>query len=64
MTRLNIAFNSRQQCAIEWMAGELGVNKSEVLKRALALLEVALRERRNGNQLAVTRPASSPPACS
>lgn len=53
--RLNVAFSDRQHAALERMAKELETTKAGVLKTALSLLEVALREKRQGNQLAVTR---------
>lgn len=53
--RLNAAFTDRQHAALERMAKELETTKAGVLKTALALLELALREKRQGNQLAVTR---------
>ncbi len=53
--KLNVQFNERQTKALEEMAAELGTTKAGVLKAALALLELALRERREGNALGVVR---------
>jgi hypothetical protein len=53
--KLNVQFNERQQKALEDMAEELGTTKAGVLKTALALLEVAIRERREGNALGVVK---------
>jgi hypothetical protein len=52
---LNVQFNARQARAIEDMADEMGTTKAGVLKTALALLEVAIRERREGNSLGVVK---------
>ena len=54
-SRLNVKFSERQQQALEEMAERLGTTKAGVLKTALSLLEVAIRERREGNQISVTR---------
>jgi hypothetical protein len=54
-SRLNVKFNDRQQKALDEMAQELGTTKAGVLKTALSLLEVALRERKTGNQISVTK---------
>lgn len=47
--KLNVQFNDRQAKTLEDMADELGTTKAGVLKTALALLEVAIRERKDGN---------------
>ncbi|UUO04577.1 hypothetical protein M4951_14375 [Blastopirellula sp. J2-11] len=54
-TRLNIKFNDRQQKSLEQMAEELDTTKAGVLRTALSLLEVAIKERRVGNQISVTK---------
>ena len=54
-TRLNVEFNERQKKALDEMAEELGTTKAGVLKRALSLLEVALREAKQGNRLGVVK---------
>ncbi len=53
--KLNVQFNDRQAKTLEEMAGEMGTTKAGVLKTALALLEVAIRERREGNSLGVVK---------
>ena len=53
--KLNVQFNTRQNKSLEDMADELGTTKAGVLKTALALLEVALREKRDGNSLGVIK---------
>jgi len=53
--KLNVQFNDRQNKSLEDMADELGTTKAGVLKTALALLEVALREKREGNSLGVIK---------
>jgi predicted transcriptional regulator len=56
MTRLNVQFNDKQSKSLEEMAEELGTSKAGVLKAALSLLKVALREREHQNQIAVVGP--------
>ena len=53
--KLHVQFNERQSKTLEDMAAELGTTRAGVLKSALALLELALRERREGNALGVVR---------
>ncbi len=52
---LNVQFNAWQARAIEDMADEMGTTKAGVLKTALALLEVAIRENKEGNSLGVVK---------
>jgi predicted transcriptional regulator len=54
-TRLNVQFTERQNQSLEEMAEELGTTKAGVLKAALSLLKVALREREQKNQIAVVK---------
>lgn len=54
-TRLNVQFTERQNQSLEEMAEELGTTKAGVLKTALSLLKVALREREQKNQIAVVK---------
>ena len=53
--KLNVQFNDRQNKTLGDMAEEMGTTKAGVLKTALVLLEVALRERKEGNGLGVIR---------
>lgn len=53
--RLNVQFNDMQQEALTEMAHELGTTKAGVLKTALSLLEVALREKKQGNRIGVVK---------
>ena len=53
--RLNIQFNEKQKKALEKLANDLGTTKAGVIKTGLSLLEVALREKKLGNQLGVVR---------
>jgi hypothetical protein len=53
--KLNVQFNDRQSKSLEDMAEELGTTKAGVLKTALALLEVALREKKDGNALGIIK---------
>lgn len=52
-TRLNIQFNERQRQTLDAMAEELGTSKAGVLKKALSLLSVSLKERERENELAI-----------
>ncbi len=54
-SKLNVQFNDRQTKRLESMADELGTTKAGVLKTALSLLEVALREKKEGNSLGVIK---------
>ena len=53
--RMNIQFSERQKKSLEEMASELGTSQAGVLKTALSLLRVALREREQNNQIAVVK---------
>ena len=55
MTRLNVQFNDRQKKSLEDMAEELGTTQAGVLKTALSLLKVAIREREQDNEIAVVK---------
>lgn len=52
-SKLNVQFNEKQAKALSDMAEELGTTKAGVLKTALSLLELALREKRQGRSLGV-----------
>jgi len=54
-TRLNIQFNDKQKKSLEDMAEELGTSQAGVLKTALSLLKVAIREREQDNNIAVVK---------
>lgn len=54
-TRLNIQFTDKQKQSLEEMAQELGTSQAGVLKTALQLLKVAIREREQQNQIAVVK---------
>jgi len=54
-SRMNIQFNERQKKSLEEMAAQLGTSLAGVLKTALSLLKVALRELKQHNQIAVVR---------
>lgn len=53
--KLNVQFNERQKKALDEMALELETTKAGVLKMALSLLEVAIRERKDGNRIGVIK---------
>lgn len=54
-TRLNVQFNDKQKKSLEDMADELGTTQAGVLKTALSLLKVAIREREQDNNIAVVK---------
>lgn len=54
-TRLNVQFSERQRKALDELADELDTTKAGVLKAALSLLEVALRERKAGNRIGIVK---------
>jgi hypothetical protein len=54
-TKLNVQFTDRQRRLLDDMAEDLGTTKAGVLKTALSLLEVAVREKKEGNRLGVVR---------
>lgn len=53
--KLNVQLNDRQSKNLEERAEELGTTKAGVLRTALALLEMALREKREGSSLGVIK---------
>ena len=55
MTRLNVQFNERQEKTLAELAAEMGTTKAGVLKKALSLLDVAVRERKDGRELGVVK---------
>ena len=54
-SKFNVQFSVRQNGALEELAAELETTKAEVLKRALALLDIAVREKKSGNHIGVVR---------
>lgn len=52
---MNVHFTERQKKLLEEMAEEMGTTQAGVLKAALSLLRVALREKGNGNDIAVVK---------
>jgi len=55
MARINVRFNDKQQKSLEEVAKTLGTTQAGVLRMALSLLKVAVREREQGNDIAVVR---------
>jgi len=53
--KLNIQFNARQNQVLEEISDDLSMTKAGVLKAALALYEIVLREKRQGNALGIIR---------
>ena len=54
-TRLNIQFSDKQKKSLDEMAQELDTTKAGVLKTALSLLEVVMRERKEGNRVGIVK---------
>jgi hypothetical protein len=54
-SRLNIHFTDKQKELLDELAVDLGTTKAGVLKKGMSLLQVAVREKRSGNQLGVVR---------
>lgn len=54
-SKFNVQFSDRQTKTLEEMAEAMDTTKAGVLKTALVLMEVALRERREGNALGVIK---------
>jgi len=54
-TRMNVQFSNKQWKAIEELAEGLDSTKADVFKTALALLSVALREKRAGYEIGVIK---------
>jgi hypothetical protein len=53
--KLNVQFTARQSELLENMAEEMGTTKAGVVKTALVLLELAIREQKEGNALGVIK---------
>lgn len=53
--RMNVRFSRRQEAALKAMAEALETTQAGVLRIALALLEVSVKEYKAGNQISVTR---------
>ncbi len=53
--KLNVQFTARQSELLETMAEEMGTTKAGVVKTALVLLELAIREQKEGNALGVIK---------
>ena len=54
-TKLNVEFTDHQRKLLDDMAEDLGTTKAGVLRTALALLQVAVREKKEGNQVGIIR---------
>lgn len=52
-SRVNVQFTKRQNETLEEMAEAMGISKAGVLKKALSLLNVGMKERALDNDLAV-----------
>lgn len=54
-TKFNVQFTKAQKKALQELAKELETTQSGVLKQAISLLTVAVRERKMGHQISVSR---------
>lgn len=50
---MNILLNNKQKQSLIKMASRLNCSKGNVLQKALALLQVVLREKKQGNTIAI-----------
>ena len=55
MAKLQIAMDKKQKRALQKMADDLETDIPGVLQMSFAMLKIALREHKAGNQLAVTK---------
>lgn len=53
--KLNVEFNPSQSETLQRVAGELGESQAGVLRAALALVALVVREQQAGNTLGVVR---------
>ncbi len=53
--KLNVQFTARQSELLEKMAEEMGTTKGGVVKTALVLLQLAIREQKEGNAIGVIK---------
>jgi hypothetical protein len=53
--KLNVQFNDRQSESLEEMAEEMESTIAGVIKTAMVLLQIAIRERKEGNYLGVIK---------
>jgi hypothetical protein len=52
---MNVQFNEKQTKALKEMAADLGVTEAEVIRRGLALMQIATREVKSGSKLVVLK---------
>lgn len=55
MIRFSVQFSEQQENTLSELATEMGTTKAGVLKKALSLLDVAVRERKDGRELVVVK---------
>ena len=55
MSLLKIEITKKQDKALQKMADQLGTTKAKVLQKGMVLLQVALRENKDGNKIGITR---------
>jgi predicted transcriptional regulator len=54
MVRLNVNITDELNVRLDSLAEKAGVTKSDLLRKAIALIDVAVNERTQGNKLAIT----------
>ncbi len=52
--RLNVNITDELNTRLDTLANKAGVTKSDLLRKAIALIEVAVTEREKGHKLAIT----------
>ena len=52
---MNIYFNKQQKISLEEMSSKIGVNRANIIKKAMSLLKIALNELKQGNQIAIVK---------
>lgn len=55
MTRMSVWFTNRQRESIRKMGAQLGCKQAGVFQAAFALLQIAIREKRLGNNIAIVK---------
>jgi hypothetical protein len=55
MNTLNVKFSQSQSAALQRIAGDLDETQAGVLRMALALMNLAVQERKAGNTIAIAR---------
>ena len=54
-SQFNVRFTNKQEQLLDAMTVEIGTTTADVLKKAMSLLTVVLRENKNGNRIVVVK---------